>query len=72
MSTEFEYVFAASPGISDRGTKNFREPLNKGATPPRNSPISEGTLNLQASKLDLSSDSLDKKIVQCSDGEIGD
>ncbi len=33
--------------------KIFREPLNKGATPPRNSPISEGTLNLQASTLDL-------------------
>ena len=35
-----------------------REYLNKGATPPRSSPISEGTLNLQASKLDLISDSL--------------
>ena len=29
---------------------SFREPLNKGAAPPRNSPISEGTLNFQASK----------------------
>ena len=36
----------------------IREPLNKGATPPRNSPISEETLNLQASTLDLISDSL--------------
>ena len=40
------------------GMLGLREPLNKGATPPRNSPISEGTLNLKASKLDLISDFL--------------
>ena len=47
--------------IRSRARQGPREPLNKGATPPRNSPVSEGTLNLQASKLDLISDSL----VQC-------
>ena len=53
--------------IRSRARQGPREPLNKGATPPRNSPISEGALNLQASKLDLISDSLDLLVRSAAD-----
>ena len=40
------------------------EYLNEGATPPRSSPIPEGMLNLQASTLDLISDSLNEVVAR--------